>query len=348
MSDLDDIVKEFLVESHEGLDRLDRDLVALEQRPRDEELLAGIFRCIHTVKGTCGFLGFDKLESVSHAGENLLSLLRDGDLELTPEITSALLQLVDAVRQILRSIERDQNEGEVDYAPLIELLTRLQRAEFSTPGAAHSAVRPAVAAVALAPDPVPAPPSVTERRTEVRRQETRREADHPPSADSESRGVSVSDSNIRVDVSLLDRLMNLVGELVLTRNQILQCSASSEDATLHAAFQRLNLITGELQAGVMKTRMQPIGNIWRKFPRVVRDLALACAKQVRVDMEGGDTELDKTIIEAIKDPLTHILRNSVDHGFESPAVRVAGGQPARGGVLLRAPNEIGPVNNSGV
>src|SRR6266542_424158 len=244
MSDLDDIVKEFLVESHEGLDRLDRDLVALEQRPRDEELLAGIFRCIHTINGTCGFLGFDKLESVSHVGENLLSLLRDGDLQLTPEITSALLQLVDAVRQILRSIERDQNEGEVDYAPLIELVTRLQRPESATPCAAPSAAPPAVAALALAPEVVPAP-SVAERRTENRRQDA---------------------SNIRLDVSLLDRLMTLVGELVLTRNQILQCSGSSEDATLHAAFQRLNLITSDLQAGVMKTRMQPIGSIWSKFP----------------------------------------------------------------------------------
>ncbi|MFL5494139.1 MAG: chemotaxis protein CheW [Gemmatimonadales bacterium] len=325
MSDLDDIVKEFLVESHEGLDRLDRDLVALEQRPRDEELLAAIFRCIHTIKGTCGFLGFDKLESVSHAGENLLSLLRDRALELTPEITSALLELVDAVRRILRSIERDQNEGEVDYAPLIELLTRLQSSESAMPGA------------------VPAAPTIAQRRIDDRRRETRRETDHPPFADGESRAVSVSDGNIRVDVSLLDRLMNLVGELVLTRNQILQCGESSEDAILHTAAQRLNLITGELQAAVMKTRMQPIGNIWSKFPRVVRDLALACAKQVRVEMEGGDTELDKTIIEAIKDPLTHILRNSVDHGFESPAVRLAAGKPVEGRLVLRAYHENGLV-----
>jgi len=233
MSDLDHIVKEFLVESHEGLDRLDRDLVALEQQPRDQELLASIFRCIHTVKGTCGFLGFDKLESVSHVGENLLSLLRDGDLQLTPEITSALLQLVDAVRQILRSIETDQNEGEVEYAPLIELLTRLQVPVVATSGGAQS----------LTP---PAPPPFGERRTEERRHESRREADHPLGTESESRGSTISDSNIRVDVSLLDRLMNLVSELVLTRNQILQCSASSEDSVFHAASQRLNLITGEL------------------------------------------------------------------------------------------------------
>jgi two-component system chemotaxis sensor kinase CheA len=331
MSDLDDIVKEFLVESHEGLDRLDRDLVALEQQPRDQELLAGIFRCIHTVKGTCGFLGFDKLESVSHVGENLLSLLREGMLELTPEITSALLQLVDAVRQILRSIETDRNEGEVEYAPLIELLTRLQMPAAATPGRALS----------LTP---PAPPPFVECRTEERRHESRREADHPPVTETESRGSSISDSTIRVDVSLLDRLMNLVGELVLTRNQILQCSASSEDSVFHAVSQRLNLITGELQEGVMKTRMQPIGNIWSRVPRLVRDLAVAGAKQVRVEMEGSDTELDRTIIEGIKDPLTHIIRNSVDHGFESPAARVAAGKPAEGCLFLRAYHGGGQVN----
>jgi two-component system, chemotaxis family, sensor kinase CheA len=300
MSDLDDIVKEFLVESHEGLDRLDRDLVELEQRPRDQELLAGIFRCVHTVKGTCGFLGFTRLEAVSHVGENLLSLLRDGRLELSPEITSALLQLVDAIRQILGCIEAGQHEGEADYTPLVELLTRL-----AIPLATSAPAAPAAAEV----------------------------------AQSASAG-----SNIRVDVGLLDRLMNLVGELVLVRNQILQYSAGTEDATLQATAQRLNLITTELQEGVMKTRMQPIGSIWSKLPRVVRDLALACGKQVRVEMEGRETELDKTIIEAIKDPLTHIVRNSVDHGIESPQVRMAAGKPAEGGLVLRAFHEGGQVN----
>ena len=310
---MDDIVREFLVESHEGLDRLDRDLVALEQRPRDRELLAGIFRCVHTVKGTCGFLGFTKLEGVSHVGENLLSLLRDGRLELSPEITSALLQLVDAIRQILRSIETAQDEGEADYAPLVELLTRLAD---DVPAGAEAAAAPA--ALPLAPAPA-------ELATEV------------------AQSASVG-SNIRVDVGLLDRLMNLVGELVLARNQLLQYSAGTENATLQATSQRLNLITTELQEGVMKTRMQPIGTIWSKLPRVVRDLALACGKQVRVEMEGRETELDKTIIEAIKDPLTHIVRNSVDHGIESPQVRAAAGKPAEGGLFLRAFHEGGQVN----
>ena len=197
MSDLDEIVREFLVESYEGLDRLDRDLVALEQRPRDQELLAAIFRCIHTIKGTCGFLGFSKLESVSHVGESLLSLLRDGTLELTPAITSALLQLVDAVRQMLAAIEVTQTEGEGDYSEVVELLTRLQRTE----------------------------------RTE-KTESTARDNGHGRCAPSPSSPSSpsfpsseASDRSIRVDVGLLDRLMNLVGELVLARNQILQVCA---------------------------------------------------------------------------------------------------------------------------
>jgi two-component system chemotaxis sensor kinase CheA len=302
MSELDDVVREFLVESHEGLDQLDRDLVTLEQRPRDRDLLAGVFRCIHTIKGTCGFLGFSRLEAVSHVGESLLSLLRDGVLVLTPEITSALLQLVDAIRQILAGIETTGQEADADYTALVELLTRLQ-----------------------SPDESPAAALAT-------------------TVAAEGRGSAVSDTNIRVDVGLLDKLMNLVGELVLARNQILQYTATHEDSAFAATSQRLNLITTELQEGVMKTRMQPIGNIWGRLPRMVRDLATACGKQVAIEMEGKETELDKTVIEAIKDPLTHIVRNSVDHGLELPAVRVAAGKPAEGRLVLRAFHEGGQVN----
>jgi len=330
MSDMDDIVKEFLVESTEGLDALDRNLVALEQSPRDQALLASIFRCIHTIKGTSGFLGFGRLESVTHVGESLLSDLRDGKKVLTPEITTALLQLVDAVRRILADVEATGADGDNDFPELIDVLTRLQKGE-------QVAVTPAVAVPVAVPAPVAAPVA---------------EAAPVPAAEpaavtgdvKERRADAVADSSIRVDVTHLDRLMNLVGELVLARNQILQHTASAEDSSFQATSQRLNLITTELQEGVMKTRMQPIGTVWAKFPRVVRDLAAACAKQARIEMEGKETELDKTIIEAIKDPLTHIVRNSVDHGLELPAVRVAAGKPAEGRLLLRAFHEGGQVN----
>jgi two-component system chemotaxis sensor kinase CheA len=160
----------------------------------------------------------------------------------------------------------------------------------------------------------------------------------------ESKDGTVADTTIRVDVGLLDKLMNLVGELVLARNQILQFSATQKDPTFLSTTQRLNLITTELQESVMKTRMQPIGNIWNRFPRLVRDLAITCGKEVRLEMEGKETELDKTIIEAIKDPLTHIVRNAVDHGIEKPDVRRALGKPTAGTLLLRAFHEGGQVN----
>ncbi len=345
MSDMDDIVREFLVESSEGLDTLDRNLVALEQHPGDKELLAGIFRCIHTIKGTSGFLGFGRLESVTHVGESLLSDLRDGKKSLTPEITSVLLQLVDAVRSMLGAIEATGADGQEDFQPLVELLTRLQKGEAEAPsGKAERAPARKSRKSGSTPAPVPedaepAPAAATPARAAT-------PAAPPVSAPegAEVKGPAASDSSIRVDVGLLDKLMNLVGELVLARNQILQFTTTVEDGGFVATSQRLNLITTELQEGVMKTRMQPIGNVWAKFPRVVRDLALACKKQVRIEMEGKETELDKTIIEAIKDPLTHIVRNSVDHGMELPAERVARGKPAEGRLLLRAYHEGGQVN----
>ncbi|MHB1310421.1 MAG: chemotaxis protein CheA [Gemmatimonadaceae bacterium] len=323
-AETDDIVKDFLVESYEGLDQLDRDLVTLEHSQSDAELLARIFRCVHTVKGTCGFLGFGKLESVTHVGESLLSLLRDGELVVTPELTSALLALVDAIRQMLGSIEHTKAEGDVDYSSLIADLVRLQDATIAPPDALSAADSASVA------DAAPAMPAA---------------ASEPCDAPSDGRSGGVTDSSIRVDVGLLDKLMTVVGELVLARNQILQhASTVPQSTSLAAAAQRLNLLTTELQEGVMKTRMQPIGNIWSKLPRVVRDLSLTCHKQIRLDMEGRETELDKTIIEAIKDPLTHIVRNSVDHGIEQPADRLALGKPAEGRLLLRAYHEGGQVN----
>ncbi|HEX5272178.1 MAG TPA: Hpt domain-containing protein, partial [Gemmataceae bacterium] len=319
MSELDNVVKEFLVESYENLDQLDRDLVALEKDPANRDRLASIFRTIHTIKGTCGFFGFGKLESVSHVGENLLSRLRDGLLTLDAERTNALLAMIDAVRGMLSSIEATGGDGDGDYGGLIATLTRLQDAEAPKPAAPEAAPAPAAEAppeakakparkraprkraakapaeeappVLSAPCPVPSPPPAAEPPYPEPAP-----AAAPAHPAAESKGTAVADTNIRVDVGLLDKLMNLVGELVLARNQVLQYTATQKDASFLGTSQRLNLITTELQEGVMKTRMQPIGNVWDRFPRIVRDLALACGKQVRMEMEGKETELDKTII----------------------------------------------------
>ena len=305
MTESDDILREFLVESTEGLDQLERDLLVLEQRPQDPERLASIFRCIHTIKGTSGFLALPRLESVAHVGENVLSRLRDGALRFNREVADTLLALVDALRRMLTAIEATGQEPADDWSHVTDRLSALNGQPKEAPAA-------------------PAEPAATESATD-------------PS------GHQVSETSIRVDVGLLDKLMTLVGELVLARNQVLQHVTAVESATFAATSQRLDLITTELQEGVMKTRMQPIGNVWSKLPRVVRDLAQACGKQVRLEMEGKDTELDKTLIEAIKDPLTHIVRNSVDHGIESPAARTAAGKPAEGRLLLRAFHEGGQV-----
>ena len=400
MSD-SDIVKDFLQESYENLDRLDRELVGLEKNPRDADALASVFRTIHTIKGTCGFLGFDKLEKVAHVGENLLTRLRDGKLLLNPEITTGLLSMVDAVRQMLKEIESTGQDGEDTYPELLQTLAGLQESGAngsSTPVAAPTS-RPAATkspsvekksddpdpsqekalppsqAAGSKPDPGkfrPArgkvggllverglikPEALALALQEQDRGDRRRLGDilvalnlakledvnaAVQALESKTRESAAADT-IRVGVNLLDKLMTLVGELVLARNQLLQVSNTSRDAGLQTVSQRMNLIATELQEEVMKTRMQPIGNIWSQFPRTVRDVALGCGKQVNIEMEGKETELDKTIIEAIKDPLTHLVRNSVDHGIELPEDRAKAGKDSAGRLILRAFHEGGQV-----
>ena len=467
MDEFDEIVREFLVESYENLDQLDRDLVALEQEPDAHPLLQSIFRTIHTIKGTSGFLAFGKLEVLTHAGEGLLARLRDGGLRLTQERATGLLELVDAVRGILAAIEATGTEDDRDYTDLVARLTALQtplpETELATAGAAAadgaSAAtrgRPTKATAQAASSSTPAssrpasgtPGSATpnanvptaakstarprRRATDVQpageqptEQPTEQVAKHdikaaraarkanggapaapanPPAnvpllgellqqradiapedvavamleqqlgddrplgeilidhgqatpdqvrealelqavahADARS-GGSVSESTLRVDVNLLDTLMRLVGELVLTRNQIVATAAARADIGMQRSSQRLNLLVSELQAGVMKTRMQPIDTVWNKLPRLVRDVSVACGREVRLVLEGRDTELDKTILEAIKDPLTHLVRNAIDHGIEAPETRVAAGKPAEGTLTMRAFHEGGQVN----
>ncbi|MGN6244123.1 MAG: chemotaxis protein CheA, partial [Motilibacteraceae bacterium] len=383
---MDEIVQEFLVESHENLDQLDRDLVALEQDPASRERLSSIFRTIHTIKGTSGFLAFGKLEAVTHVGENLLSRLRDGALDLTPTRTDVLLRMVDTVRGLLAVIEQTGGEGD---APIDDVVAAISAVLEDQPAAAAAddpadaaddgadeadeadesatsvapvvplaVVPPTVEAPAAEEDVEPGPePEAPARLGEILVQtgaatpdavadavaEQLRGDERPigellveagtaepaeveaalnQQAEQQTRR-SVADSTIRVDVDLLDALMRLVGELVLTRNQILQhTSMLATQVDLVRASQRLNLIASELQEGVMKTRMQPIDHLWSKLPRVVRDLGAACGKQVTLTMVGKETELDRSLLEAVKDPLTHLVRNAVDHGLETPEDRV--------------------------
>ena len=343
-----DVIREFLAESHENLSRLDQELVELEQNPQDTALLASIFRTIHTIKGTCGFFAFSILERITHQAETLLSQLRDGKRELTPSLISLILETVDVTRTVLASIEAIGEEGTEQFE---DLENRLRQA----------ARMPAEDATSSAPASQPALPSEQQHASEYLTEPQAKEQANPlagqheinsstdiPEAsrpeESTVKSSAVADSNIRVGINLLDKLMDLVGELVLTRNQILQFNTDREDAALNATSQRLNLITTELQEGVMKTRMQPIGTVWNKLPRVVRDMAVSLGKQFHLEMEGAETELDRTIIEAIKDPLMHLVRNSCDHGIETPEVRARSGKSPQGRLTLRAYHEGGQVN----
>ena len=349
------LIKDLLIESFEGLDRFDREMLVLEKGAGTPETLNVIFRAIHTIKGTAGCLGLQKIESVAHVGENLLEALRSGRITATPQMVTTLLTYSDALRSMLQSLERDGGEGEADFSPLLRQLEDLQSGqagevplpvesgheapkasqnwglfEDETPLTSETVVASGNAVVSSLNSTVAPASGVS--------------TDNNAEKESTVRGHSVSDSAIRVSVDQLDKLMNLVGELVLARNQIVQYCSSAPENSLVAASQRLNIITTELQESVMKTRMQPIGNVWAKFPRVVRDVAHELGKKVQLVMEGNETELDRTIIEAIKDPLTHIVRNAIDHGIETPEIRGNAGKPEQGMLVLRAFHEGGQVN----
>ena len=307
---MDEIVKEFLAESAEGLDRLDRELIALESEPNSRERLDEIFRAVHTMKGSSGALGYPKLESVAHAGESLLSNLRDGKLALNAALTSGLLAMVDALRSLLQAIEQTGEEGSGDYSSVVGLLQELLVEPAGAPAIAFAAPRTS--------------------------------GENPTQNSSDT--ATVFAGTVRVDVGLLDGMMGLVGELVLAGNQAVPAGSSPPDGRLLSTALHVKSITRNLQDAVMKARMQPIANIWNQFPRLVRDLALQSGKQIVLEMEGGDTGLDRTIIEAIKDPLTHILRNAIDHGIETPEERARAGKTAEGHLRLHAFHEGGQVH----
>jgi two-component system, chemotaxis family, sensor kinase CheA len=312
---VDDLTREFIAESQEGLDRMERCLTELETRPGDSEQLVGeIFRSVHTIKGTTGFLGFERLEKLAHAGEHLLGSLREGKLVVTSELISGLLRLMDGLRAILTLIEATGSEGTRVGDDDTALIAELEALNMEGP----------MIAVGTGSAPVIA---------------TQQTAAVPAAM---AAGVAaLSDKTLRIDVEVLNRMMNLVGELVLTRNQMLQSGV--EATNFPELARRLDSVTADLRETVMQARMQPVGNLFGKFPRMVRDLAQTCGREVRIEFSGQETGLDKSLLEAIKDPLTHAVRNAVDHGIEPPAVRVMAGKPSEGCLRLRAFHQSGSV-----
>lgn len=349
---MDELTREFLIESQEGLDRMERCLTDLEQHPTDSALLSEIFRSVHTIKGTTGFLGFTRLEKLSHAGESLLGLLRDGKLAASAPVITGLLQLLDALRSILKAIESTEHEGELDHADLIALLENLtvpvesksgertitkgsrlrrsaKKASGDLPATTARTCHPAQPAVSLAVEDHAESPARVAGPSSLSADKMVGTMGSSP--------TQASESTLRVDVALLNRMMNLVGELVLTRNQVLQ--ATSADPNMTMLSRRLDMVTADLREAVMKARLQPVSNIFSKMPRLVRDLSQQLGRRVRLEMEGQDTELDKSLLEAIKDPLTHAVRNALDHGIEPPDTREAAGKERDGVLKLRALQE---------
>ncbi|WP_298327044.1 chemotaxis protein CheA [Asticcacaulis sp.] len=396
---MDDLIAEFLTETAESLEVVDSELVKFEANPNERKTLDNIFRLVHTIKGTCGFLGLGRLEAVAHAGETLLGRFRDGKLEVTPTAVTLVLHSIDRIKLILNGLEQTGNEPDGDDDDLISQLEAMAEGRevaietvqpvqvpdrpinADIPEVVIAEVKPelertlrpgevsldeleAAFLAAEAPDwmsdpePEPVAEIKAEPKPEPKIEAPKIEAPvaaapkaEPVEAPSGALAAALGDENggiattqsIRVSVDVLEGLMTLVSEMVLTRNQLLQISRNREDSAFATPLQRLSTLTGELQDSVMKTRMQPIGAAWKKLPRLVRDLSHELGKKIDLIMEGEGTELDRQVLELIRDPLTHMVRNSADHGLEPTEERIALGKPANGQVKLAAFHEGGYI-----
>lgn len=354
-----EILESFIVESREILERLGQDLLTLEKGTADQEMLNCIFRAVHTVKGTSSFLGLEQMTGLAHRFEDVLNKVRKGELTVTPLRMDVMLEAYDLLRLLLANIEA-RKADRLDLDDILEKLKAAADPAFGAPGTAD-APAPAAAAPPAASDPgttstpgvapsapptpdqEPAPPASTVR-SDVHPVEA---AGEPQAAARSAPPPGTADTTIRVDVVRLDALMNLVGELVLGRNRLGQIAfdlAQDNEGLalareLTATSAQIDFVTTELQMAVMKTRMIPVGKVFNRLPRLVRDLMKETGKQVDLQISGEETELDKTIIEEITDPLIHILRNAVDHGIETPDVRQKAGKPALGTVKVSAEHE---------
>lgn len=325
---MDDLLRDFLTESGENLTVIDGEMVKLEAEPNNKEVLQKIFRLVHTIKGTCGFIGLQRLEKVAHASENVLGTFRDGVLQVTPDAVSLIFESLDVIKAILAGIEQTESEPQGDDSGLIE------RLEIVAVGGKVPAVHKPEVEVSTHKVEVAEPTEIVVAKAIP--------AGAAPVA-ARVNEVPVANQSIRVNVDVIEQLIVMVSELVLTRNQLLEMVRHSNDSEFKVPLQRLSSVTAELQESVMKTRMQPIGNAWSKLPRIVRDLGNELGKKIELQMQGAETELDRQVLELIKDPLTHMVRNSADHGLETPAERKAAGKSETGTIFLRAFHEGGHI-----
>ena len=305
--EMKEIVESFIVETKELLDKLDNDLVELEKRQNDVELLNAIFRYVHTIKGTSSFIGYEQMSELTHKFEDVLNKLRKFELKLNPEIMDVILKAQDLMKVLLSKLEAN-DLSPIDISGVVSKLERISRGEFLIEEDVEKA-----------------------------------------SVDNVSQKLQskVIDKTVRIDVERLDKLMNLVGELVLGRNRLTQIvsgiverfEGESLARELMDTIAQVDYLTSELQAVVMRARMMPIAKVFSKFPRIVRDLSRDLNKEVELLIYGEETEVDKSVIESIHDPLVHLIRNAIDHGIETPQERKAVGKPEKGKVILRAEHE---------
>src|SRR5258708_7477004 len=379
---MDDLLREFLTETNESLDTVDNQLVRFEQDPNNSKILDNIFRLVHTIKGTCGFLGLPRLEALAHAAETLMGKFRDG-MPVTGQAVTLILTTIDRVKDILGQLEATEAEPDgsdqdlideleamvergtiamsASASPIASAAPQIATAAPAKPTAAQGTLVPQTLERALRPGevsldelerafretevevaPAPKQPAAPEKR-EAAAKEAKPAASKSVVEVEVQEADKIANQSIRVNVDTLEHLMTMVSELVLTRNQLLEISRRNEDTEFKVPLQRLSNVTAELQEGVMKTRMQPIGNAWQKLPRIVRDLSGELNKQIELEMHGADTELDRQVLDLIKDPLTHMVRNSADHGLETPAERAAAGKPEQGTIRLSAYHEGGHI-----
>ena len=345
---MDDLLREFVTETNESLDVVDVELVRFEQDPNNAQILDNIFRLVHTIKGTCGFLGLPRLEALAHAAETLMGKFRDG-APASSEAVTLILSTIDRIKGILDSLEREQREPEGGDTDLISSLERMVERVGSAGNQAEAEHTVGTLVSQILERPLqPDEDSLDDLERAFRDTETDPQLVKSRSApaldagakDDDGRGASQS---IRVTVDTLEHLMTMVSELVLTRNQLLEIVRRHEESEFKTPLQRLSNVTAELQEGVMKTRMQPIGNAWQKLPRIVRDLSNELGKKIELEMHGAETELDRQVLDLIKDPLTHMVRNSADHGLETSEQRRAAGKPEHGLIRLSAYHEGGYI-----
>lgn len=369
------ILNEFLLESFENLSTINEELTRYEKNPDDDELINSIYRKVHTVKGSASFLGFTRLENLTHTTETLLDNVRDKTIKVDSELIDLFLESFDSCIEILKAVQETGLESEKDFSKLTgNLVKALEVRLLKDESPSNTEIvkdSTATTEPAIVEEPVVAKETVEESVKEVAKEVSPElsivepvaevkatkveepapvaktpEVVKPKSVEKPTQNLSngnINDSTVRVNVNLLDKIMNVVGELVLNRNQILQYSKSNDDADLNRFAQQLNVITTELQTDIMTTRMQPVGSVFNKFERIVRDLSRGQNKKIKLDIQGKDTELDKTLLEIVKDPMTHLVRNAVDHGIETPDQRFANGKSEEGLLSIRAYHEGGQV-----